>query len=201
MSGVGAGFDGVAGEYDGDSFHRVVAWRLVETVAGDGPPGTVVDAGTGTGDAAFAAVRVLGARRVVAVDVSPGMIAVAREKAAALDPEGRIEWRVGDAVPAPVDVADLVVCASALHFLGRRAVLDWGRVLRPGGRVAFTLPSAETFRPSAEMAALLAPDIPIPASVEEAVAVAAEGGFPDAAGARIEAGGRAVFLVRATKTA
>ncbi|SFQ04335.1 Methyltransferase domain-containing protein [Amycolatopsis arida] len=208
-------FDGLAATYDGDDYHRIVAERLVDGVpvpagagtGSDGGPNTlldrVLDIATGTGEAAFAAVRRLGARHVLAVDIAPGMIAEARAKASTRDPDRRIEWRVAPGVPAPVTPAsvDLVLCASALHFLGTAALVDWRRVLRPGGRVAFTLPCASTFAASGAAAALLAPDLRPPATAGEAAASAATAGFTEVSVERlvVRAGGRAraVYVVHA----
>lgn len=101
-----------------------------------------LDAGTGTGFAALAAAGVVGrAGRVVAVDLSAGMLSVARDRAAQMGAEG-IEWVHGDATmltdysPATFDV---VTCAAALLYMPvARALAEWHRVLKPGGVVAFS---------------------------------------------------------------
>ncbi|GAB3910134.1 hypothetical protein GCM10029964_113320 [Kibdelosporangium lantanae] len=136
-------FDEIATHYDDDLYHQVVAEKLVTGLADAPTPTLVVDIATGTGAAAFAALQHLGARQVVGVDLSTGMINRARAKSARQDPLGKIAWKVAPAVPAPVDdaTADLVVCASSLHFLGAEALRDWRRVLRPGGTAAFSLPT------------------------------------------------------------
>ena len=133
-------FDGTAEHYDDDTFHARVAEALVGPLPSG--PELVVDVATGTGFAAYAALRLKPAR-VLAVDLSMAMLARAEAKAAALDPDGRIEWRVGPAVPMPAEdhSADVVLCASSLHFLGAVAFTDWLRVLKPGGRLAFSVVS------------------------------------------------------------
>ncbi|QFU86177.1 class I SAM-dependent methyltransferase [Amycolatopsis sp. YIM 10] len=187
-------FDEQAPAYDANGFHDLVATELV---AGIEPPAETVldvfDAATGTGAAAFAALRLLDPAHVTAVDLSGGMIERARQRAVELDPDGRIDWRQCEAVPAPVSEVDLVLCASSLHFLGLAALKDWLRVLRPGGRVAFTLPYAGTFNPSGPIAEHVAADLPIPSDVDEAAAVAA--GFAEVRARRWEADDRVVFLV------
>ncbi|TCO65508.1 class I SAM-dependent methyltransferase [Actinocrispum wychmicini] len=195
-------FDEIATHYDDDLFHQVVAEKLVAGLADAPTPDLVVDIATGTGAAAFAALQHLGARDVVAVDLSAGMIARALEKAAVQDPEGKIRWQVAPAVPAPVPdaSADLVVCASSLHFLGNAALKDWLRVLRPSGTIAFSLPLATTFTPSSAFAPLVATDLALPTTVAEAAAVAT--GYLNPVAHRIEASsGRVAFLVYATAPA
>ncbi|MFC3996884.1 class I SAM-dependent methyltransferase [Nocardiopsis sediminis] len=195
-------FDDAAARY-GDAFHRLVADRLVGGVDGAVAPRVVLDAATGTGDAAFAVLRRFRPERIVAIDLSPRMVERAVAAAAEHDPDGRIEWRTGPAAPAPVaDAAvDLVVCASSLHFLGMGALRDWRRVLRPGGRVAFSLPAAATFRPAPAFADLVHADIPIPDDEDAAAAIATAAGFTRARAERLVAGDdrpRTGFLVHAT---
>ncbi|CAL9571304.1 2-methoxy-6-polyprenyl-1,4-benzoquinol methylase, mitochondrial [Actinosynnema sp. ALI-1.44] len=171
-------FDAIAAAYDEDDFHQVVAERLVTGIPAP-RAGLVVDVATGTGSAAFAALEHLRPRRVVAVDLSSKMVASAVAKAASLDPAGVVEWSVGNAVPAPVadGTADVVLCASSLHFLGAAAFSDWSRVLRPGGVLAFSVPSAEVFSPSPAFAELVADDIALPTDVAGAARLAEAAGF------------------------
>ncbi|MFF5212929.1 class I SAM-dependent methyltransferase [Streptosporangium sp. NPDC000396] len=196
-------FDGIAAGYDDDLFHQLVAEKLVGGVTPGSPPNTVLDVASGTGAAAFAALRHLRAEHVIAVDLSAGMIDRAIAKAAIQDPEGRIAWRVAPAVPAPVGSSsvDVVLCASSLHFLGAEAFQDWLRVLRPGGQLAFTLPFAETFTPSGAMAELVAADLRLPVDEDQAAALATDAGFEHAVAQRFETSDerlRVVFLVHAT---
>jgi ubiquinone/menaquinone biosynthesis C-methylase UbiE len=193
-------FDGMAGTYDEDVFHTAVADALVAGLPAG--PELLLDVAAGTGAAAFASLR-LEPARVLAVDLSPGMIARAEAKARELDPDRRITWRVGPALPMPAAdrSADAVLCASSLHFLGAAALRDWLRVLRPGGRAAFSLPSATTFRPSATFAALVPADLPLPSDEAAASALAVGAGFEDVTVRRLDADGerpRSVFLLHAT---
>ncbi|MBP2322685.1 ubiquinone/menaquinone biosynthesis C-methylase UbiE [Kibdelosporangium banguiense] len=194
-------FDDIAGGYDDNLFHLLVAEKLVIGVADAPSPGLVLDVATGTGAAAFAALQHLGAHQVVAIDLSARMIDRAKAKAVVQDPSGKITWHVGPAVPAPVQAAstDLVVCASSLHFLGAAALKDWLRVLRPEGRLAFSLPLATTFNPSPAFASYVAADVPLPASVDEAAAIAEAAGYEQIVAHKLEIPGeRVVFLVYAT---
>jgi len=136
---IGASFDDRAELYNQNEWHRACAERLVE-FSSLGGGAIVLDAGTGTGFAAIAAARAVGAGgRVVAVDLSPGMLAVARRHER--EPtSASIEWVHGNAV----DVAgysagsfDAVICAAALLYMPVSAALaEWHRLLRPGGAIA-----------------------------------------------------------------
>ncbi|APU12437.1 MULTISPECIES: class I SAM-dependent methyltransferase [Actinoalloteichus] len=209
MTNRAAAFDALAPGYDEDGSHSALAETLVAGL----PPAaattatlTVLDVATGTGAAAFAALRHLDPAHVVAVDVSEAMIDRARESAAMADPAGRISWQRAPGIPAPAAArsVDLVLCASALHFLGRAALHDWLRVLRPGGRAAFTLTAAGYFRPSGAFAELVAPDLPIPADEQQAADLALAAGFREVVARRHEVTGdrpRVVFLVYAVAPA
>ena len=103
--------------------------------AGIGRGARVLDVGCGTGAAARAAARRVGADgRVVGLDLNPRMLAVARRIA----PE--VEWREGDAgaLPFTAGAFDGVVSQYALMFFPDQpgALAEMWRVLAPGGRLA-----------------------------------------------------------------
>jgi SAM-dependent methyltransferase len=99
----------------------------------------VVDVACGTGAVArLAAPRVGREGAVVAVDISPAMLAVGRSLPA---PEGAtIDWREGSAMALPLPDAstDLALCQLGLQFFPDRgaALGEMRRVLTPVGRVA-----------------------------------------------------------------
>ena len=100
------------------------------------PMRTAIDAGAGTGRHAM----VLAQRGVAitAVDQSPEMLAVAREKAARAGLE--IDFRVcslDDRLPADDDRFDFLVCALTLSHIPDidHAVRECARVVRPGGSI------------------------------------------------------------------
>ena len=96
----------------------------------------VLDVACGTGIVArLAHERLAGSGRVVAVDLSPQMLAVAQQM------EPGIDWREGDAAALPVgddEPFDLVTCQQGLQFVQDRpaAAREMRRALAPGGRLA-----------------------------------------------------------------
>jgi SAM-dependent methyltransferase len=102
----------------------------------------VLDAGTGTGFAAVAAARAVGPLgQVLAVDVSAGMLAIARRQVS--DPEmASITWRQANAVAlrdVPSASVDVVIAAAALLYMPvAEALTEWNRLLKPGGTVGFS---------------------------------------------------------------
>jgi len=124
-------FGAVAADYDRlrpTPPHEAVAWILPAHAA------LAVDVGAGTG----AMTRQLLARgdrvdRVVAVEPDPRMREVLHRRT----PEVPVLDGRGEAVPLPDASADLLVVASAWHWLDpARAVPEIARVLRDGGRLA-----------------------------------------------------------------
>jgi ubiquinone/menaquinone biosynthesis C-methylase UbiE len=100
----------------------------------------VLDVATGIGEPAVTASLVVGpAGRVVATDLSPGMLEIARERAADLG-LGNIEFREMDAeaLDLPGGTFDAALCRFGLMFLPDvdRALGGIWRLLVPGGRFA-----------------------------------------------------------------
>ena len=133
-------FDRIATRYDFLnrvlSFGTDIGWRKRALArAGIQRGHAVLDIGAGTGDLSFAAVA-QGAR-VLAVDLSPGMLAVLARRATA-EQRGRIQPLVGNAeeLPLPDGSVDRIVTGFTVrnvHDLAR-AFAEFKRVLRPGGR-------------------------------------------------------------------
>ncbi|WP_233265509.1 class I SAM-dependent methyltransferase [Leifsonia sp. AG29] len=156
-------FDERAPEYDRSDMHRELAEAVAAFIALDALPATtpdtdshatsrpvshatlrpasraasgaatILDVGTGTALLLRALHRREPRLNLIGVDLSPGMLEVAR---AALPSAELME---GDAARLPVGEAsaDVVTCVTALHLFDdpAAAVGEWGRVLRPGGRV------------------------------------------------------------------
>ena len=109
---------------------------------------TVLDVATGTGKAAVAAARAVGPNgRVVGIDLSDAMLAQAHAKATGLP----IEFKLMDAESLAYDdgIFDVVLCGFGMAFLPDRVrgMREIHRVLRPGGRVAFSWWTREAFEP------------------------------------------------------
>lgn len=129
-------FDAVARQWDkmrSGFFAPEVRERALDAV--DVAPGMVaLDVGAGAG---FVTEALLArGARVHAVDASPNMVDILRERFPAVDA------RVGDAEALPyADGAfDRVFANMCLHHVERpaAALAEWVRVLRPGGRLAVT---------------------------------------------------------------
>jgi ubiquinone/menaquinone biosynthesis C-methylase UbiE len=121
----------------------------------------LLDLGTGTGLVAAAAARTpCTAARVVGLDVSPAMLARARERVAPF----RVALVTGDAEALPCRDGSFDAAAGhfVLVFLKRpaAAVAELHRVLRPGGRVVLTAlsrPEATAYGPVLEALGRRAP--------------------------------------------
>ncbi len=116
-----------------------VSDRLVEQAALT-PGHKVLDVATGIGEPAItAARRVQPGGRVVALDLAPGMLAIARERAAALGLDN-VAFYEGDAESLDLEERDFDAALSrwGLMFLPEleRALRGIGERLKPGGRLA-----------------------------------------------------------------
>jgi SAM-dependent methyltransferase len=103
------------------------------------PGQSVLDVGCGTGAATAAAAAAVGFDgRVVGLDASPAMLAVAAARRPGPGP--RIEWLEGRATDIPLagHEFDAVLCAQVLQFVDDRpqALAEIRRTLVPGGRLA-----------------------------------------------------------------
>lgn len=108
--------------------------RLVRRV-GVGTGEDVLDVACGTGNATIPAA--LTGARVTGLDLTPEMLAVARDRAAVAG--AGIEWVDGDAeeLPFPDEAFDVVLSTFGAMFAPRHEVVadEIARVLRPGGRI------------------------------------------------------------------
>ena len=153
---VRATFDLASSGYDRASlrFFREGAAQLVSFVPVE-PGHRVLDVATGTGWVALAAAARAGPRgRVVGIDLSPGMIARAREKARRRE-FPTVTFRLGDVQRLPYRSAtfDTVFAAQAIFFMPdpMRALREWRRVLKPGGRLAISSQGRTAFQPMMKM--------------------------------------------------
>ncbi|MBN3933096.1 class I SAM-dependent methyltransferase [Streptomyces verrucosisporus] len=122
-----------------EAVHRVT--RKVTGTLGLRPGERVLDAGCGPGETALFLARRYGAR-VTGVTVSDVELEAARRRAGTAGPKGLVDFRHGDymELPFPDGSFDAVLALESLQNapdLGR-ALEELYRVLRPGGRMAFS---------------------------------------------------------------
>lgn len=125
------GFDLAADAYDRGrpGYPSEAVDFLFETIA-IGPRATVADIGAGTGKLTGALART--GADVIAVEP----VAAMREVLSAALPGIRAVDGTAEACPLGEASVDVVVCAQAFHwFDGPRAVEEFARILRPGGRL------------------------------------------------------------------
>lgn len=120
----------------------------------------VLDLGSGAGIDAFVARRIVGTTgRVIGVDMTPEMLARARENSAKLGYDN-VEFRFGEIEALPVDDAaiDVVVSNCVLNLVPdkARAFAEIFRVLRPGAHfcVSDIVATGELSEPIKNAAAL-----------------------------------------------
>ena len=168
---VAAHWDRRASHFDEDFGHSIgspaerAAWdRILDLVTPSDAMLDAFDAGCGTG---FLSLE-LAARghRVTGVDFAPAMLAAARQKAAAQGLAVRFEEGDAENLPFAPRSFDLAISRHVLWTLPHpeAAIVEWIRVLRPGGRLAIidgaqyndatAPPQRENARTSAEYAAV-----------------------------------------------
>lgn len=102
--------------------------------AGAQTPLSIVDLATGTGDVAFALARLFPGAEITGVDLSEGMLEVARRK----NTEGRIRFEAGDCLNLrfPDNSFDVLTIAYGIRNFEDldRGLREFHRVLKPGGK-------------------------------------------------------------------
>ncbi len=127
-------YDRIAEQYDrSDRSERILFGSGVRSICGDAR-GDVLEVAIGSGRSLpYYGDDV----RLTGIDLSNGMLAIARRRAAELGLD--VDLRVGDAqaLEFPRDSFDTVVCVFAVCTIpdDRRALEEAHRVLRPGGRL------------------------------------------------------------------
>lgn len=124
--------------------------RLFPRLAGDLRGKTVLDAGAGSGRATLECLR-QGARRVYAMEPSPGLLRILERKLMAEEVAGRLTPLRGrfDAIPLPDDSVDTAISCSAFtadpEQGGERGLAELRRVTRTGGLIAILWPRPEDY--------------------------------------------------------
>src|SRR4026209_2479625 len=119
----------------------VTHWLL--DAAGARPGETVLDFAAGIGDVGFAILKSVGPEgRLISSDLSPSVVDAARRAAEERGLDG-IEFRVLDAqgLDLPSASVDVVICRWGYMLMedAAGAIRESARVLRPGGRLAFSV--------------------------------------------------------------
>ena len=131
-------FEQVSSQWDNmrKSFYGEEVRDAVLNAAQISPDDTVLDVGAGTGFLTEGAAMV--ARKVIALDFSRGM----SDEAIAKLGKGKVEFRIGNVerMQLPDSSINVVIGNMVLHHCPhpKAAVAEMSRVLRPGGRIAFS---------------------------------------------------------------
>jgi SAM-dependent methyltransferase len=156
-----------------------------QAIAALKPGEVVVDLGSGGGFDCFLAARQVGdAGRVIGVDMTPEMIAKARENARKVGC-ANVEFRLGEIehLPVPDATADVILSNCVINLSPDKPSVyrDAFRVLKPGGRLAISdVVRLKEFRDSMkDDPDWLCGCVTGSASVEELEGVLAEAGFRD----------------------
>jgi len=147
-------FDRIAGRYD--LLNRIISFRLdsrwrnraIRTLLTVENP-LIIDLGTGTGDLAFTAAKIAGAKaRIVGLDFSMQMILLAQDKRGRARRGANTIFAQGSALEAPMKSAifDAAMTAFVLRNVSDlpRFFAEAHRLLKPGGRFV----SLDMFPPS-----------------------------------------------------
>ena len=134
-------FDNISGNYDG--LNRVISmgidvkWRnKVVALVADKNPETILDIATGTGDLVILMSKT-SAKKIIGLDISPGMLEVGKEKIEKAHLTGRIEMVLGDS--ENMQFADNYFDAITVSFGIRnfetleKGLAEIYRVLKPDG--------------------------------------------------------------------
>ncbi|WP_339653261.1 bifunctional demethylmenaquinone methyltransferase/2-methoxy-6-polyprenyl-1,4-benzoquinol methylase UbiE [uncultured Maribacter sp.] len=148
-------FDTISKNYDGlnrvISFGIDIKWRKkVVEILKKKQPNSILDIATGTGDLAIALVKT-GAKKIIGLDISPGMLAVGKDKVKDKNLDNTIEMVVGDSENLVFD--DNSFDAVTVSFGVRNfETLETGmaeilRVLKPNGSLVILETSVPTKTP------------------------------------------------------
>lgn len=132
------------------SFNQDKRWRKKLSSFISGTDLKIADIGTGTGDVLFSLIKHLGPGRILAatgIDMSEGMLEVARKKQAQLSLKVPTQFNHGDSLDLPLETStyDVVTMAFAIRNVEDplKGLKEIYRVLKPQGKalvLEFSLP-------------------------------------------------------------
>ncbi len=134
-------FDTISGNYDGlnrvISFGIDIKWRKrVVSIVSVKHPAKILDIATGTGDLAINMTKT-GAKEIIGLDISPGMLEVGKRKIAEKNLDGLIKMIVGDSenLPFEANSFDAITVAFGVRNFENleKGLSEIYRVLKPGG--------------------------------------------------------------------
>ncbi|MDX1462211.1 MAG: bifunctional demethylmenaquinone methyltransferase/2-methoxy-6-polyprenyl-1,4-benzoquinol methylase UbiE [Marinirhabdus sp.] len=135
-------FDTISGNYDG--LNRIISlgidqkWRhKVVTWVGNSKPDCILDIATGTGDLALQFAERTSASKIVGLDLSEGMLSVARKKVKDSTFANRVTFMKGDseALPFEDNSFDAITVSFGVRNFEtlEKGLAEIYRVLTPGG--------------------------------------------------------------------
>ena len=145
-------FDEISNKYD--TLNRVISlgidqsWRRkVVKIASETAPQRVLDIATGTGDLAIA-LKKTNATQIIGLDISPGMLAIGKDKVKALSLDKTITMVLGDSENLSYEdnYFDLVTVAFGVRNFENleKGLGELFRVLRPQGKLIILETSVPT---------------------------------------------------------
>lgn len=136
-------FDNISGTYDFlnhflslgiDIIWRKKAIKSLRSIN----PKLILDVATGTGDFAFESLKILNPNKIIGVDISQGMLDVAKKKIADRKLQDKFEVQLGDSEGLLFDehTFDAVTVAFGVRNFEnlQKGIDDIFRVLKPGGK-------------------------------------------------------------------
>lgn len=152
---VTAMFDTISDNYDGlnrvISFGIDIKWRnRVVAILSKKKPENILDIATGTGDLAISLVKT-GAKKIIGLDISEGMLNVGKKKITAKKLDHLIEMIIGDSENLPFDnnTFDAVTVAFGVRNFENleKGLSEIRRVLKPSGTLVILETSMPTKTP------------------------------------------------------
>lgn len=134
-------FDNISENYD--TMNRVITfgmdlkWRknMLKIIA-DQQPDSILDIATGTGDMAIQFTKTT-ATKIIGLDISTGMLDVAKKKSAKLELNDKLTFEIGDAENLPYSDATFDIATVSYGIRNfenlEKGLLEILRVLKPGG--------------------------------------------------------------------